>query len=165
MQLMYWHLIQESAKVFGVLIFCFIAISTTYVFGTLLTANGNLKQLNIVAAGGMLLNIGLNLMLIPRMGALGSAWASLVTQSVMAILQIILAAVFFRFRFNPVYALRLFLFCSGVIVINFIMKQLPLYWIKSFLLTIAFSLSLATVLSLLDVRNFIRLFTGRFKGA
>ncbi|MDY0343989.1 MAG: oligosaccharide flippase family protein [Lentimicrobium sp.] len=165
MQLMYWHLIQESAKVFGVLIFCFIAISTTYVFGTLLTANGNLKQLNIVAAGGMLLNIGLNLMLIPRMGALGSAWASLVTQSVMAILQIILAAVFFRFRFNPVYALRLFLFCSGVIVINFIMKQLPLHWIKSFLLTIAFSLSLATVLSLLDVRNFIRLFTGRFKGA
>ncbi len=40
MQLMYQHLIAESAAVFGVLMFCFVAISTTYVFGTLLTANG-----------------------------------------------------------------------------------------------------------------------------
>lgn len=163
MQLMYWHLIEESAAVFGVLIFCFIAISTTYIFGTLLTANGNLKQLNIVAAGGMLINIGLNLWLIPRMGALGSAWASLVTQCMMAILQIVLAAVFFRFKFNPVFALRLFLFSGGVIIISLLTKQLHLHWVKSFLLTIAFSLSLATILRLLDVRVFIQLFAGKYK--
>ncbi len=163
MQLMYWHLIEESAAVFGVLIFCFIAISTNYVFGTLLTANGNLKQLNVVAAGGMVLNIGLNFWLIPQLGALGSAWASLVTQSVMAILQIMLASLFFRFRFNLIYVLRLFLFSTGVVVIAVIMSTISLHWVKLFLMTIAFSLTLATMLGLLDVRGFIRLFTGRFK--
>ena len=35
--------IKESAKVFGILILGFVPIATSYIFGTLLTANGNLK--------------------------------------------------------------------------------------------------------------------------
>jgi hypothetical protein len=33
----------------------FVGISTTYIFGTLLTANGSLKQLNIMALAGMII--------------------------------------------------------------------------------------------------------------
>jgi O-antigen/teichoic acid export membrane protein len=51
----------ESAAVFRILMFCFIPISSTYIFGTLLTANGNLKQLNLMAATGMVINVTLNL--------------------------------------------------------------------------------------------------------
>ena len=54
----------DSAEVFGVLMCCFVAISTTYIFGTLLTANSNLKQLNIMALTGILINLTLNLILI-----------------------------------------------------------------------------------------------------
>ena len=39
--------INQSAKIFGLLMGSFVAVSTTYIFGTLLTANGSLKQLNI----------------------------------------------------------------------------------------------------------------------
>jgi O-antigen/teichoic acid export membrane protein len=63
----------------------------------LLTASGDLKALNWMAACGMLLNIGLNLVLIPRYQALGAAWASLITQALTALVQMGLAARKFRF--------------------------------------------------------------------
>ncbi|MBL8001043.1 MAG: oligosaccharide flippase family protein [Flavobacteriales bacterium] len=97
MDLRYTEFTERSAPAFAVLIWCFTAVCTTYIFGTLLTASGDLKALNWMAACGMLLNIGLNLVLIPRYQALGAAWASLITQSLTALVQVLLAARKFRF--------------------------------------------------------------------
>lgn len=80
----------NSSSSFGMLLLCFIAVSTTYIFGTLLTANGNLKLLNWLAFGGVILNIILNLYLIPLYGAVGAAFASLITQTLTVLGQVIL---------------------------------------------------------------------------
>lgn len=77
--------------VFRVIIFGIIPISLTYIFGTLLTAGGHLRQLNLFAATSLVLNIVVNLVLIPRFGALGSAYASLSAQTFMAVAQTLLA--------------------------------------------------------------------------
>ena len=69
-----------SASILRLLMVSFLGIATTYIFGTLLTANGSIRQLNWMAVTGMGLNIVLNLILIPRIESLGSAWASLATQ-------------------------------------------------------------------------------------
>jgi hypothetical protein len=58
--------IGQYANIFPILMGSFFCLSTTYVFGTLLTANGSLKQLNLVAAAGVVINILLNLIIIPR---------------------------------------------------------------------------------------------------
>ena len=92
MDLRYHEHTSESAPAFAVLIWCFVGVCITYIFGTLLTASGDLKTLNKLAAGGMVLNIGLNLLLIPKGHALGAAWASLITQGAMAIAQMVVAA-------------------------------------------------------------------------
>jgi O-antigen/teichoic acid export membrane protein len=63
----------------------------TYVFGTLLTANGSMKLLNLTAALGIVVNLAVNFILIPRMQARGAAIASLSTQSVMALIQTVIA--------------------------------------------------------------------------
>ena len=81
---------------FRVIIFGIIPISLTYIFGTLLTAGGHLRQLNIFAACSLVFNIIANLLLIPHLGAVGSAWASLTTQSLMAAAQTILAVRLYR---------------------------------------------------------------------
>lgn len=81
-----------SAPSFRLLIHCFVGVCVTYVFGTLLTASGDLRTLNWMAAGGALMNVALNMVLIPRMQAEGAAWASLVTQMVTAGMQVLLAA-------------------------------------------------------------------------
>lgn len=79
---------KESAAVFAILIPCLIPISFTYIFGTLLTANGSLKLLNITAIIGIGVNMIINFIFIPKFHAVGAAMASLLTQSVVSILQI-----------------------------------------------------------------------------
>lgn len=160
MTLMYNDYIPESASVFAILMVCFVSISTTYVFGTLLTANGNLKQLNLAAAFGMVLNIGLNIALIPHYGALGSAWASLITQGIMAIIQVMLASFYFKFNFNFRYLGSLIIFIAGVLVINLLMISFGLPWLRSFGIMVAASVLLAAALRLLDIGNFIKIVSG-----
>jgi O-antigen/teichoic acid export membrane protein len=92
MELRYHEHTAESAPAFAVLIWCFTGTCVSYIFGTLLTASGDLRTLNKLAAGGMVLNIGLNLLLIPRHHALGAACTGLVTQVLMALAQMLVAS-------------------------------------------------------------------------
>ena len=96
MQQLYHERGADCAPVFRVLVFGFVPIGCTYVFGTLLTAAGHLRQLNLFAAITLGLNLGLNLLLIPRLGATGSAWASLAAQTFMAAAQIVASLRFLR---------------------------------------------------------------------
>jgi O-antigen/teichoic acid export membrane protein len=154
---LYDHYIQESARLFPVLMACFIAISTTYVFGTLLTANGNLKHLNYLAAAGMVLNLVLNLILIPRWGAYGSAWASFVTQMIMALLQVILSVLFFNFKVSFSFILKLVFFIAGVAITIFIIKLYSLQVLPGCILIMAGSLVFSAILRLLNISSFIRI--------
>lgn len=88
MEMLYDQHSAFSAPIFQPLILSSIAFSTTYVFGTLLTARGNLWLLNKIAIGGFLLNIGLNSVLIPRYGGLGAAYATFATQFGTALMQV-----------------------------------------------------------------------------
>ena len=103
----------------GILMVGLLGVVTTYIFGTLLTANGNLKQLNLMALFGMILNIVLNVILIPRYLASGSAWASLVTQVLTAIAQLIIAVSMFKLIINWKYIGRLVLFVILFVVAGF----------------------------------------------
>jgi len=103
--------IQESAKVFGILILGFVPIASSYIFGTLLTANGNLKQLNIMAGIGVVLNLVLNFILIPKFKAYGAAVASLITQTLTAAMQVYIAHRVFGFKpkFKIIFAIIAFI--------------------------------------------------------
>lgn len=152
--LLYKHYIAESAALFPILMSSLIAISTGYVFGTLLTANGNLKHLNLLALCGMVLNIVLNLVLIPKFGAYGSAWSSLVTQSIMAISQVILSILFFKLRVERNFLLRLLLFVGGVIALGFVADAAPVHWLISLTCLLLASVVVAAVLKLLNINHF-----------
>ncbi|MBR1549638.1 MAG: oligosaccharide flippase family protein [Bacteroidales bacterium] len=91
MALLYHEKGEPYVPVFRIVIFGLIPIGLTYIFGTLLTADGRLRQLNLFAASSLLLNIVVNLLLIPHLGAVGSAWASLTAQSFMALAQVVLS--------------------------------------------------------------------------
>jgi len=87
---------QYWSDIFGLLMPSFLGVCTVYIYGTLLTANGSLKVLNSIALGGMLLNILLNLLLIPQHKALGATAATLITQSVVAAAHVVAAKRVFR---------------------------------------------------------------------
>ncbi len=96
MSLLYHGRAAQYVPVFRVIIFGIIPIGLTYIFGTLLTAGGYMRQLNTFAAVSLVLNIVVNMFLIPHLGAVGSAWASLATQSFMAVAQLLLSVRIFK---------------------------------------------------------------------
>lgn len=73
MGLLYTDMVQESQAIFPWLMLAFVSMAGSYVVGTLLTANGSLKVLNTIAFVAVIFSIVLNVLLIPKFGALGSA--------------------------------------------------------------------------------------------
>jgi O-antigen/teichoic acid export membrane protein len=167
MKLLYWEDFERSAEVFKLLMGGFAAVSTTYIFGTLLTANGNLKQLNIISFIGLLINFSMNMILIPRLMAVGSAYASLVTQFFIAIMQVIIVQKIFKFKINYRYLLTLVFFVAGVIILNFISRAVDLRqlgigpsnnsWLLNFFLMIVLSFGFAAGLKLLNLKSMLRI--------
>lgn len=161
MDALYIHHVEESAAVFAVVIHCFLAMGSVYIFGTLLTAHGSLKELNVVAASAMCLNIALNLWLIPRHQAMGAAVAGLITQSVAALVQIALAHRVFGFKIRWMLGLR-YLILSLVVVGSFIFSQyMTGHFVLNILVGATLSLLAALALRLIRPIELIRLIKDR----
>ena len=111
-QVFYPDIVESSVAVFQLIIFGLIPISMTYLFGTLLTANGSMKQLNIIAAIGIVINVTVNLLLIPRMQACGSAIASFCTQLAVAVMQFVIALRIVKFPLSSLPWLRCLIFTA-----------------------------------------------------
>ncbi|MFM7768551.1 MAG: oligosaccharide flippase family protein [Bacteroidota bacterium] len=110
MDALYKYNARESAQVGVFLMVSFVGMCVSYNFGALLTANGNLGALNKLAASAMAFNIILNLALIPKMQANGAAIASMTTQLLMALGQILLAMKLFKISINKAFIFRLIIF-------------------------------------------------------
>ncbi len=149
--------IEESSAVFKILMWCFVPISTTYIFGTLLTANGNLRQLNIMACTGMVINIVMNFILIPRMNAVGSAISSITTQVFTAGAQVIMASKTFEFKKNLRLIGTIVLFIGICISINYFVSRLPINWIVRFVIAAGSCFIVAMSTRLIAVRNIYRI--------
>lgn len=167
MQLMYYRFETESVQafatrmdeatgIFRLLMFSFVGISANYIFGTLLTANNNLKKLNIIACSGLVINLLLNFVLIPDFEALGSAYASLATQSFTAIAQVLLAVRLFQFRINYSLIGRILLTIVLLFAVGFGLQSVTqLSWYISMGLMVFSGLMITLILKLLNIREFI----------
>ncbi len=110
----------ESIVVFQYLMMAFTAMSFNFIFGTLLTASGNLKLLNITALFGVIVSVFFNVVLIPKLGAVGCAVSALITQGVVSTVLVLIS---YR-RLKVYFYLRSF--------VAFLMLITTLYSIKLF---------------------------------
>lgn len=154
--------LNASTFIFTLLMFGFVAISTSYVFGTLLTANGNLWALNLMALLSVGINVTLNLWLIPQMKAEGAAIASLSSQTMAALVQVWLAFRILNFGINRKYLLKLGLFVTfvGLMVYTeaiFLGEEMYrgtiVLWLAGGLAAVAFKL--------LNIQEFLKIITSK----
>ncbi len=155
MALLYTSDTTDSSGILGILMTGFIGIATSYIFGTLLTANGSLKHLNIMAFGGMILNVVLNLTWIPQYQAFGSAYASLTTQLCMAAGQLVLALIIFKLKPTFFFVFKLLLFI-GVVVLFAVLSRYFNNWMMGYLTLIAGSVIAAFLLKLFNLTDLIK---------
>ena len=150
------HGVTDSAREFSILMFCFTAVSTTYIFGTLLTANGNLKQLNTMAVIGICINLILNFILIPQYKAMGSAVSSLITQFFTAGIQIYFACKIFKFKMNKRLIIALLVFIIGIVTFNYFSKSFTPNWMVNFVIMSVFSGLWAFASGLINIKSIYR---------
>lgn len=79
--------IHSSIPSFQWLMLSFVAMAVSLIFGTYLTAAGELRFLNKTAGLGIIVNLSLNFYWIPIYGAEGAAWATFITQVFIAVIQ------------------------------------------------------------------------------
>lgn len=149
--------IDKASQTFGILILNGIAVASTYIFGTLLTAAGKLKALNITALTFTLGNIILNFILIPKYFALGSAWASLVTFFASAIVQIFLVQYYFKFALNTGLISRLLVFLIIVIGMCIGFETIELPWLLELSIIGFLGLMISFFIGLFSIADFIQI--------
>lgn len=161
MQLLYRNSTPYWSRIFGWLMLNFIPMSSIYVFGTLLTARGNLKILNLIAVAGVIINVGLNIFLIPRYGALGATLATLITQFVAAGAHIIAANRQFGFEYKTGEVGRMAVFGVFSALILYLVRMAPVPWAVGFGFATLFCLLTGAFTGLVPWREVVSLIRSR----
>jgi len=138
---------------FQLLLYTFPAVFLIYIFGGFLTAAAKIKVISIFALLTIIVNVLLNYYLIPQYGASGAAMATLVSQSVMAISQLIYVLKNWDTNFTFKIVTHIFLYLIiNLLVINVILQlSLPLLYQLTLFAIVAIILSL--VLRLIDIQK------------
>ncbi len=147
-----------AGDVLGILIISFIPFCIIYIYGPLLTANQNLKQLNIIFAIAVVINLGFNFLLIPVYKALGTAAIALGTQAFVAAGQIWLAQRMLRIKISSNFIFRIILFTLFTLIITIsIHYTMKTHWLLGYILTLGLSLASAFPLGLIQKKMFLEL--------
>lgn len=153
--LMYREEIVLSSNVFGILTISFFGMCISYTFGALLTANGNLKQLNIMAALAVVLNASLNLILIPHYKVMGAAIANASAQLFTLVVQIALGIKIFKLRFNYLLILKLLGFVLFLVIASLILSHFKLPWLLGAVLLFVVGMAAAFLSRLIHIRGIL----------
>lgn len=105
-----------DGQVFSTLMIAFPAFCINYIYATLLTAHGSLKQLIAVAAAAVVINLGLNFILMPHFGAQGVAVACSITMYFVAIVNIFQAKKIIRLNTHWKWLLQYVIFLLLIIL-------------------------------------------------
>ena len=143
----------EASTILRILMGSFVSISITYIFGTLLTANGNLKQLNIVAACGVVINITLNCIFIPHFQAVGAAFTSLCVQFITCVIQFFIAKKIFKLRLGTNFWLRLVIFIGLITLTTYLSTFLTINWWLSFAISALTCILIAFITKMLEFKE------------
>lgn len=146
---------------FPLLMFGLIGMATTYIFGTLLTANGDIKLLNTIAIGGLFINIGCNLWLIPAYKADGAALSALLTLSLVALLQAIYAFKHFNISFGRKYCSALILISIASFASNYLTKHYMSTWIFGLLTAGTITFIVTLISNILPIKEATKIFSSK----
>jgi O-antigen/teichoic acid export membrane protein len=151
-----------ATQVFGWVILCFIPLCFMYIFGSLLTANGSLKILNMLAFIALIANIGLNLWLIPKYQALGAAYAAIITQTFIGFTNCIFAYKVLKMSIDKIVFIKLFLLFVLLIGTAIFCKTNTISLFVSLGILVSLGTLLIFVFKLLDIKQLGSLAKSKF---
>jgi O-antigen/teichoic acid export membrane protein len=145
----------QSGPIFRMLILGFIGLSLTYIYGTLLTANGSFRELNIMAALAVICNVTLNLYLIPHFKAQGAAWSSFLTQTGTGVIQMIMAYKILNIASIKSRMIKFALWIAAFIAILIFFKSCFTNWILGLSSAIFCGFLIALTLKVINIKEML----------
>ncbi|MFA8299706.1 MAG: polysaccharide biosynthesis C-terminal domain-containing protein [Hyphomicrobiales bacterium] len=149
--------IKEIAQAFSIIMIGFIPVSGSYIFGTLLTANGSFKILNWIAFASVIVSFSLNILLIPHMQATGACIANVSACMLSLILQLIVTRKLFHFSFGMKYLLKIASYIFIIFVLGYYSKYISSQWLVNLIVLVFLSIGLALTLRLIKVKAFFQI--------
>jgi len=147
----------EHGEVMGVLMISFFAISLTYIYGTILTAAGKIVVFNWIVLIGVIINLILNLILIPTKGAFGAAIATVFTQYFVLLGQYIASLKLFNIGFNFELFVKRIVFIILVVTISYLIKnQMNQHWLILAIASVILAIISALLVRLVNISDLKR---------
>ncbi len=141
-------------EVLAFIILTLVPFSGIFVYSTLLTANDSLKKMNRLFLVGIVVNLALNLLLIPSQKAVGAGMSAFFTQSFVLAGMMILAKKELQLPFEPRQLLKIVTFVLLVCCANWALYHLPGYgWLIKFCAAIAVGLLFAFLLRMINLKS------------
>jgi O-antigen/teichoic acid export membrane protein len=160
LSLIYSNHLNEATIVLPWAIVSAVLFSLQYTTGTLLTAGARMRPLIILAFSGLLINVTLNILLIPELGALGAAQAACSTQ-----LFIFITQAFIVQKIYKVWSVQLLsrslLFLGFICGIAFWVHSLEMTSLAKLAITTAAVAGLSAALKLLTLDDLQAFFTAK----
>lgn len=156
LELIYTNNIGKSNQPFQLLMFSFIGMCSTILYGTLLTARGNMMFLNVVSTIGIVVNIIINAILIPDYGATGAAIATVSTQSLISLIQFIYSIKTLNVRFGILEIGLFFGYIGSLVAICYYFRAENTLTFLALLLATFLSMFLFRII---DIKNLRKVFT------
>lgn len=153
---LYHH--SEANSIFRTIILGFPGLCLTYIFGTLLTANGNFKQLNTMAASAVIFNFLFNLIIIPIFLAKGAAFTSFLTQTITGLAQCWLAIKIVRIEIKISIIWQICIWLVFLLALNYVIQLIHFQWLLKLGIAIAAGIMSAIPLNLLHIKETFSLF-------
>lgn len=147
----------ESSNVFAILSISFIGICVSYTYGALLTANGNLKELNRMALAAVCISFVLNLILVPRYKALGSAIANATAHIFTIGAHFIIAYKVFKLKIDHKLLLKTIIILIGIFAFSLALQSTTLQWMLGFFISGLLGLLLAWAAGLIKPKLLIQI--------
>lgn len=157
------HLFYKSSNdnVFHIIMFAIIPIGSIYIVGSFLVAAGKIKLLNKIVFVGVLCNLLLNAILIPKFGAQGAAIACICTQLLMGVLHFLALSKIFPNAFKMSLFVKsglysLILIIVSVTTLNF-STLMPNVWINMIII-LCFAFVASILLRLFPTKGWLSQF-------
>lgn len=138
--------------------YSFVAVSGTYIYSTFIGAAGEVKRMNRTFIVALILNIVLNIVLIPSFKALGSAFSTFFTQSFVLLSLILLSKKLVpstHEKSDVRWGLTILGFATAVFVISFLSKHLAFtpFWYVNMAIAVVLSVFLGWIMGFLNYKK------------
>lgn len=157
MLLLYNENTAYSSSLFRNLLISFIFICNSYIFGTYLTAKGEIKTLNKIALLATILNIALNVFFIPSSGASASCLIAIVTFGIVSIFQTSITLKHLNIKISLAKIIMFLIWLTIVILINFGLKLYLQNWLFALVFGATLSIIFLFIVRLVSVKQVLML--------